>query len=243
MNLTNQTVLITGATSGIGLNLAIELHKLGNQVIICGRRQERLAELAAQHPGLATRVCDVSEAAQRESLAAWATATYPSLNVLVNNAGFMQLHDLTQALDSEKITAEITTDLIAPIHLGSLLAVHLAQQPTAAIINVTSGLAFTPLASMPVYCAAKAGLHSFCLSLRYQLRDTAVRVFEIVPPAVHTEFSQVGGYDISNDNAMNVNDFVQEVLRVLAQDQYEVGIGIAEGLRQQKDALFGALNP
>lgn len=243
MNLTNQTVLITGATSGIGLHLAVKLHKLGNQVIICGRRQDRLTELAAQYPGLATRVCDVSDSAQREDLAAWATATYPSLNVLVNNAGFMQLHDFTQAVDAKEVTAEIATDLIAPIHLGSLLVAHLQQQPTAAILNVTSGLAFTPLASMPVYCAAKAGLHSFSMSLRYQLRDTSVRVFEVIPPAVQTEFSDVGGYDNSKDNAMNVEDFVRDLLQTIEQDQYEVGIGMAEGLRQQKDALFGALNP
>lgn len=243
MHLTNQTVLLTGGTSGIGLHLALALLERGNQVIICGRRQDKLAELAAQHPGLVTYACDVSDAAQREQLAAWAIATYPSLNVLVNNAGLMQLFDLTEPLDNQRVTTEVTTNLVAPIHLGGLLVAHLQQQPTAAIVNVTSGLAFTPLATVPVYCATKAALHAYCLSLRYQLRHTAVKVFEIIPPAVRTELGNADGYDRSRDELMDPDEFTQEVLRVLAQDQYEVGIGMAEGLRQQREALFGALNP
>jgi uncharacterized oxidoreductase len=243
MELVNQTVLITGATSGIGLHLATRLHALGNTVIACGRRPERLAELAAQHPGLATYACDVREASQREALAAWAIAHYPGLTMLVNNAGIMQQYDLTQPLDVAKVTAEVTSNLIAPMHLGSLLTAHLQQQPAAAIVNVTSGLAFTPLATVPVYCATKAGLHSFCLSLRHQLRHTAVRVFEIVPPAVRTALGKEDHYDNSKDQTISVEEFVDEMLDVLRRDQYEVGIGMAEHLRQQREALFDAINP
>lgn len=235
MHLTHQTILITGATSGIGLHLALQLHARNNQVIICGRRPAKLAELAAQYPGLGTYTCDVSEAAQREQLAVWVTATYPRLNVLVNNAGLMQLFDLKQPLDAQKVAAEVATNLLAPMHLGSLLGPHLQQQPTAAIVNVTSGLAFTPLATVPVYCATKAALHAFCLCLRYQLRHTSVKVFEIIPPAVDTNLGHADGYDRSQDQAMAVDHFTDHLLQVLAQDQYEVGIGAAAGLQQQRE--------
>jgi uncharacterized oxidoreductase len=243
MQLTQRTVLLTGGTSGIGLHLAQRLLAQDNHVIICGRRQDKLTELARQHPGLITYPCDISDAAQREQLAAWVTATYPTLDVLINNAGLMQLHDLTQPVDNERVTAEVLTNLVAPIHLSGLLVEHLQQQPTAAIINVTSGLAFTPLASVPVYCATKAGLHAFCLALRYQLRQTPVQVFEIIPPAIRTELGQADGYDNSQDQTLDVEAFTDQVLQVLAQDQYEVGIGLAEGLHQHRDALFSTLNP
>jgi uncharacterized oxidoreductase len=243
MQLTNRTILLTGGTSGIGLHLALQLLHRGNQVIICGRRQDKLAALAAQHPGLLTYACDVSDAAQREQLAAWVTSAYPALDVVINNAGLMQLFDLRAPVDSQRLQQEVTTNLIAPIHLGGLLVEHLQRQPAAAIVNVTSGLAFTPLASVPVYSATKAGLHAFCLALRYQLRETPVQVFEIIPPAVSTELGHADGYDRSHDHAMDVVEFTDHVLRVLEQDQYEVGIGTAEGLRQQRDGLFSALNP
>lgn len=243
MDFTNHTILLTGATSGIGRELAQRLHEMDNRVIACGRRSDKLAELAAACPGLVTRVCDVKEAAQREQLAAWATATYPALNVLINNAGLMQLFDLTQPIDLAKATTEVTTNLVAPIHLSGLLVGHLQQQPMAAILNVTSGLAFTPLATVPVYCATKAGMHAYCLSLRYQLRHTPVKVFELIPPAVATELGHADNYDRSHDQAMSVTQYVDEVLAQLAQDRYEVVNGMAVGLYEQRDKLFEALNP
>jgi uncharacterized oxidoreductase len=243
MKLTHQTVLLTGATSGIGRHLAGRLHELGNQVIVCGRQPEQLAELAAQYPGLATYVCDVSNATQCAAFAQWAATTYPQLNVLINNAGLMQLFDLTNAVDLSKVSAEIATNLLAPIHLISLLSNQLQQQPAAAILNVTSGLAFTPLASVPVYSATKAALHAFTVCLRYQLRETAVKVFEIIPPAVDTNLGHADKYDRSNDHPMPVAEFVEALLQVMERDAYEVGIGSAEGLRQQREALFSLLNP
>ena len=243
MKLSNQTVLLTGATSGIGRHLAGKLHELGNQVIVCGRQPEPLAALAAQYAGLATYVCDVSDPTQCAAFAHWATSTYPHLNVVINNAGLMQLFDLTQAVDLTKVTTEIATNLLAPIHLISLLSSHLQQQPTAAILNVTSGLAFTPLASVPVYSATKAALHAFTTCLRYQLRATAVKVFEIIPPAVDTNLGHADHYDRSNDHPLSVAAFVEAMLQVIESDTYEVGIGAAEGLRQQREALFELLNP
>ena len=243
MNLTNKTVLITGATSGIGLRLATKLHEMNNKVIICGRRQQLLDEISAQYPGVDTYTCDVCKAEDRVALADWAINKYPNLDVLVNNAGLMQLFNLTEQLDADKVTAEITTNLIAPIHLTGLFIEHLQQQDAAVIVNVTSGLAFTPLASVPVYCATKAGLHSFTTSLRYQLKDTSVKVFEIIPPAVETTLGKADGYEQAKDSAMKLEDFINEFIRMLEEDNYEKGIGIAEGLHAQRDALFGMLNP
>lgn len=243
MNLSKQTILITGATSGIGLHLASKLYQLGNQLIACGRSQQLLDQLAAEHPGMATYRCDLTDEAQRRELAHWAIAQYPSLNIVINNAGIMQLVDLTQPVDSAKVMTELTTNLLAPIHLGNLFVEHLQRQPVAALVNVSSGLAFTPLASVPVYCATKAALHSFSVSQRYQLRDTSVRVFEIIPPAVGTNLGHQDHYDNSTDELMPMDEFIEAVIEALQADTYEAGIGPAEHLRQQREALFSLLNP
>lgn len=232
MTLSQQTILITGATSGIGLHLAIRLHQLGNQVIACGRNQQQLDNLNTEHAGMATHLCDITDEQQRHELATWATAHYPALNVVINNAGIMQLVDLTQPVDPAKVMTELTTNLLAPVHLGSLFVEHLQRQPIAALVNVTSGLAFTPLATVPVYCATKAAMHSFSVSQRHQLRDTSVRVFEIIPPAVKTNLGHQDNYDRSNDELMPMDDFIDAVIEALQTDTYEAGIGSAEYLRQ-----------
>lgn len=242
MTLSQQTILITGATSGIGLHLAIRLHQLGNQVIACGRNQQQINDLATEHAGMATHLCDITDEQQRRELATWATAHYPALNVVINNAAIMQLVDLTQPVDPAKVMTELTTNLLAPIHLGGLFVEHLQRQPIAALVNVTSGLAFTPLATVPVYCATKAAMHSFSVSQRHQLRNTSVRVFEIIPPAVKTNLGHQDNYDRSNDELMPMDDFIDAVIEALQTDTYEAGIGSAEYLRQQRDALFGLLN-
>ena len=243
MNLHQQTILITGATSGIGWHLASRLHQLGNQVIACGRNQQQLDNLATEHAGMVIHLCDVTHEQQRRELADWATANYPVLNIVINNAGIMQQLDLTQPLDAAKVMTELNTNLLAPIHLGSLFVEHLQRQPVAALVNVTSGLAFTPLAIVPVYCATKAAMHSFSVSLRHQLRHTSVRVFEVIPPAVGTNLGHQDNYDNSNDELMPMDDFIDAVIDALEKDTYEAGIGPAEYLRQQRDALFGLINP
>ncbi|UPK68497.1 SDR family oxidoreductase [Chitinophaga filiformis] len=242
MNLTNQTILITGGTSGIGYHLAVRLHENNNKVIICGRRKDRLSEISSAHPGIDTYVCDMEDADQRVMLAEWAINTHPSLNVLVNNAGILHYVDLTKPVDQQQLTAEVTTNLIAPIHLSGLMIAHLQKQENPAIMNVTSGLAFTPIANMPVYCATKAGMHAFTMSLRHQLKNTSIKVFEIIPPAVKTNLGKSDGNDDTGHDAMDVKEFVEQVLLVAEQDQYQKGIGIAEGLVAQRDALFDVIN-
>lgn len=243
MQLTHNTILITGGTSGIGLAFAKEFKDRDNTVIICGRREDRLNEIMMQHPGIITRVCDVADEKQREELVEWLVTNYPGTNVLINNAGIQLLTDLTNPCSLDRVRAEIETNLVAPIHLSSLLAPHLRNMDGAAIINISSGLAFAPLSFMPVYCATKAAIHSVSLSLRHQLKDTHVKVFEIAPPAVDTELGHDRREDKSQSHGgMPVDDFIAGAIEALQNDTYEAAIGQAENLRTKREELFEVMN-
>ena len=195
MNLTNNTILITGGGAGIGLALTERFHAAGNTVLICGRDAAKLQAAADRLPGLRTLVCDVAQPAERVRLFAWATAESPQLNVVINNAGIQRQVTLTEDAESwEARATEIAINLEAPIHINSLFVNSLQQQKEPVIINVSSGLAFAPLAGVPIYCATKAALHSYTQSLRWQLAGTPIQVIEVIPPAVHTE---LGGTDHS----------------------------------------------
>ncbi|KQR94458.1 hypothetical protein ASG01_00800 [Chryseobacterium sp. Leaf180] len=243
MKLTEQTVLITGATSGIGLALAARLYEMKNTVIISGRKQERLDEIAAHYPRMDTFCCDLQQEDGRVALAGWAINRYPKLNILINNAGLMKVSDFTAEVPFEKIAEEITVNLLTPVHFASLFTEHLQQQENAAVVNVTSGLAYTPLATVPVYCATKAALHSFTYSLRHQLRETSVKVFEIIPPAVATDLGKSDGYEQNRSMAMKLEDFTNDCIHRLENDEYELGIGMAEKLQAEREGLFQMLNP
>ncbi|MDQ3279461.1 MAG: SDR family NAD(P)-dependent oxidoreductase [Bacteroidota bacterium] len=243
MELKENTILITGATSGIGLAFAEAFLKEGNTVLVCGRREERLAALKEKHPSLQTKVCDVSKAEDREALARWAIDNFPAVNMLINNAGVQLKTDMTKPVDLSRIYAEIDTNIVAPLHLASLLLPHLQTKRRSAIVNISSGLAFSPLAFMPVYCATKAAIHSLSLSLRYQLRNTSVSVFEIAPPAVDTEL----GMDRREDKAqthggMPVAAFLAAALHALRHDIYEEAVGSAKETREKREALFEVRN-
>jgi uncharacterized oxidoreductase len=243
MQTTGNTILITGATSGIGWAFGEEFVRLGNKVIVCGRREERLKQIGEKHPSISTRVCDVANAAQREELAQWVIQNHPELNILINNAGVQLLADLTKPVDVSRIHLEVETNFIAPVHLSSLFAQHLSKQETAAIVNISSGLAFVPLAFMPVYCATKAAIHSLTLSLRYQLRKTAVKVFEIAPPAVDTELGSDRREDKTQTHGgMPVNEFMAAAMEAIANDIFEAPVGTAKDSRQKREALFEPMN-
>lgn len=243
MELSHNTILITGGTSGIGLALAQEFKKRDNTVIICGRRADRLDEVSLHHPGIITRVCDVADTAQREELVQWLVTNYPDTNVLVNNAGIQLLTDLTNPCNLDRVRAEIETNLVAPVHLASLLVPHLRKQLDAAIINISSGLAFAPLSFMPIYCATKAAVHSVTLSLRHQLKDTSVKVFEIAPPAVDTELGHDRREDKSQSHGgMPVDEFVAHAIEALQNNVYEAAVGQAENLRAKREQIFNVMN-
>src|SRR3979411_863158 len=214
MKMTENTILITGGGSGIGRGLAEAFHRLGNQVVIAGRGKKALDETTAANPGMKSLTLDVSDPKSIQSFAAQGTKDYPSLNVLINNAGIMQPENLLEApnylSDAEAI---VTTNLLGPIRLTAALLPMLRKQPRATIMNVSSGLAFVPLAMTPTYCATKAAIHSYTQSLPYQLKATKVEVVELIPPYVQTTL--MGDQQAKDPNAMPLNEFVTEVMSIL----------------------------
>ena len=212
MHMTNNTLLITGGGSGIGRALAEAFHALGNQVIIAGRRQALLDEVTAANPGMASSVLDMESADDIERFAAQIKQDYPALNAVIYNAGIMRPENLLvpSVLDAE---ATIATNLLGPIRLNTALLPLLLAQAKATVMTVSSGLAFTPLALNPTYCATKAAIHSYTQSLRYQLKATNVQVLELAPPYVQTEL--MGTWQASDPHAMPLKDFIAEVMRIL----------------------------
>jgi len=236
------TVLITGGASGVGFALAERFIQAGSSVIICGRREEKLKEAQSKYPQLHIRVCNVANPAERTALFTWVTETYPGLNMLINNAGIQQRIQLQQKPAWETLGEEVAINLEAPIHLSTLFIPHLLQQERPAIINVTSGLSFVPLANVPVYCATKAALHSFTLSLRHQLAGTPITVIEIIPPAVDTD---LGGKGLHTFGAP-LNEFTDAIVEQLKMGSIEATYGLSVELSQatqeQKEAIFKQMN-
>ncbi len=244
MKITGNTILITGGATGIGLALAETFLREGNQVIICGRREEKLQEAKLKLPSLHVRVCDVSKDSERETLFQWATNTFPSLNLLINNAGIQKEVDLrTGAVDLSGDEDEIDINLKAPIHLCAMFIPHLSEQRESAIVNITSGLAFTPLAVVPLYCATKAGLHSFSQSLRHQLRNTSIKVFEVAPPIVDTELDRGARENREQENVgISPVEVAETAIKGMKQDQLEIVIGLASNLRSAPEKMFNIIN-
>jgi uncharacterized oxidoreductase len=214
MQMTGNTILITGGTSGIGRALAQEFHKLGNQVIVAGRRKALLDSVIATNSAMKSAVLDVRDSAKLKAFTAQIAEDFPSLNVLINNAGIMRPENLNKTpADINDAEAIIETNLLAPIRLTAALLPLLKKHSRSTIINVSSGLAFLPLAMTPTYCATKAAIHSYSQSLRYQLKSTAVDVLELIPPYVATEL--MGPRGTTDPRAMPLADFVSEVVEIL----------------------------
>jgi uncharacterized oxidoreductase len=243
MKISGNTILITGGTSGIGLALAEEFLKEGNTVIICGRRTERLAQIKNQHPAIVTKECDLEDEKQREELSAWTVTNYPEFNVLINNAGVQLAIDLTKPTEMERIRTEVETNFIAPVHLITLFSTHLKTKADAVIINISSGLAFAPIAFMPIYCATKAAVHSLTLSVRHQFKNTSVKVIEIAPPSTDTELGHERRADKTQTHGgIPIGEFLSEAMEGLKNDVLEIAVGQSKGLRTKREELFKAMN-
>ncbi|MRX38554.1 SDR family NAD(P)-dependent oxidoreductase [Flavobacterium sp. LC2016-23] len=221
MNLSNNKILITGGASGIGLGLTQRFIEENNTVIICGRRESVLNEVKAQFPSVLTKVCDLSVEAERVSLYEWIKENHSDLNVLINNAGIQKWVSVTDADFYESMKAEITTNIEAPLHLTSLF-VNLKSLTT--VMNVTSGLAFSPFAKVPVYSATKAFFRSFTLSLRHILKSKNIEVIEIIPPALNTDLGGVGLHDAHP----SVSSFIESIFEQLKEGKDELTFGTSE---------------
>lgn len=246
MRISGNIILITGGTSGIGRALAEAFYAEGNQVIITGRRQHLLDEITAANPKMKAISLDVEDSAAINSFAQQLKIDHPDLNVIIHNAGIMRSESVQNGSVADAETT-VTTNLLAPIRLTAVLLPLLLRQPQSAIITVSSGLAFVPMAMNPTYCATKAAIHSYTQSLRYQLRNTAVQVFEIIPPYVQTELT--GSHQANDPNAMPLKDFIAETMTILktSPDTTEICVERVKPLRYAEankgyDAFFQMLN-
>jgi uncharacterized oxidoreductase len=240
MKLNNNTILITGGASGIGLGLTERFLQLGNTIIVCGRRQDVLDELKSKHPSVITRVCDLEKATERIALYEWINKNHPNLNVLVNNAGVQNWMNLDDENFFAKAQTEIAINVEAPLHLVKLFM----QLPSLkSILNVTSGLSFLPFAKVPVYSATKAFFHSFTVSLRHLLIAKDIEVIEIIPPALNTD---LGGKGL-HDAAPPVSDFIESIFQQLADGKQELTFGFSEAMSkatpEELKATFARMNP
>ncbi|OUL96210.1 SDR family oxidoreductase [Paraburkholderia hospita] len=227
MKLTGNTIFITGGGSGIGRGLAEALHKRGNQVIISGRRAERLQATIDANPGMRAVSLDINNPADVQAVAARLIADYPDLNVLINNAGVMYPDGAQGPVDDDLMRATVDTNLLGPIRMTSALIEHLKTRDDAVVANVTSVLGFVPLAIAAVYSATKAALHSYTLSQRYLLRDSKVSFIEIAPPWVRTELLN----STEEERAMPLDTFIEGAIEQLGTDSNEILVGPAVSMR------------
>ena len=230
MQMTGNTILITGGGSGIGRALAEAFHARGNQVIVAGRGQRQLDQTTAASPGMRSVVLDVQDPEAIQRVSAQLVRDFPALNVVIQNAGIMRPEMIE---DGSVATAEATlaTNLLGPIRLTAALLPQLLAQPRATIMTVSSGLAFVPLVTNPTYSATKAAIHSYTQSLRTQLRETSVEVMELIPPYVQTELQ--GARQANDPRAMPLQDFIDEVLQILERDPEATEIRVERVQRQR----------
>lgn len=238
MNLSGNTILITGGGSGIGLALAEEFKRQGNDVIVAGRSAAKLE--IAKSKGLKTLAVDLTDAKSVRNLATQAVAMCPSLNVVIHNAGVMVNEKLVSRDNSATATETLATNLLAPIILTNALLPHFLKQKSATIMTVTSGLAYVPLVMTPTYSASKAAVHSYTQSLRYQLKDTAVEVKELIPPYVRT--SLMGSRQAADPNAMSLEEFVSEVMSLIREFPNAPEIAVKRVLPQRTAGDQGPAN-
>ncbi|WJV60914.1 SDR family oxidoreductase [Pectobacteriaceae bacterium C52] len=247
MQIVGNTILVTGGNSGLGQGLAEALHRLGNQVIIAGRRQSALDKVTAANPGMQSTLLDMDDAGAFRAFATDMAARFPTLNVLVNNAGIQRPENVLNPLeDWSAMEAMVTINLLGPMRLTSAMLPLLLRQKRSTVINVTSAMAFVPGVGVPTYCATKAAMHSYTQSLRRQLRETSVNVIEIIPPYVQTNLGPGHGTD---PRAMPLADFITETMAILRDNPEAIEV-VVERSKQLRfaaeqgryDATFKGLN-
>jgi uncharacterized oxidoreductase len=244
----SNTILVTGGGGGIGRGLAEAFHKLGNRVIIGGRREAVLKDACAANPGMSSVVLDISNSASIQAAAQSVLSKFPDLNCIINNAGLQRVHDFSATVDEHGMVEEIETNLLGLMRMCAAFIPHLKSRPEATLINISSGLAFVPLARVPVYCATKAAVHSFCVSLRHQLKHTTVKVVELIPPWVDTNLDK-GRRRAAGPAPMPLPQFISEAMEGLSGDTDEVPVGDAKFLRASAGTgeaftkAFSRMNP
>lgn len=240
MKISNNKILVTGGASGIGLGLTERFILENNTVIICGRREATLKEVADKFPSVITKICDLSNEEERINLYNWIAENHPDLNVLVNNAGIQQWVNISDAYFYQKSKDEITINIEAPLHLTSLF-INLKSLNT--ILNVTSGLAYVPQTKVPVYSATKAFFHSFSLSARHLLQAKNIEVIEVIPPALNTDLGGKGLHDF----APPVAEFIDAVFEQLKEGKTQISFGFSEAMTKASAAdlksAFDRMNP
>jgi len=230
MEITGNTILITGGATGIGLALAEVFITAGNAVIICGRKENRLKQAKAKFPQINTIVCDLSKEEERASLCASVKNNFKNVNILVNNAGIQNIIDFKKGTkETLAIEKEISINLVAPLYLSACFVPFFLPKKEAAIVNISSSLGFVPKSNKAVYCATKAAIHSFSLSLRHQLKDTSIKVFEVIPPMVDTGLVKKTNEETGQVfRGIKPLEVASDVLTGLANDEYEIAIGKAK---------------
>jgi uncharacterized oxidoreductase len=226
-------VIITGGSSGIGRGLAEAFHRLGNQVIISGRREAALMAICEANPAMRSFVLDVTDPAAVREIANRVTEEFPDLNCVFNNAGVQKGHDFAsgQPVDDQAVLAEINTNLLGVIRVATAFLPHLRKHQGSTLVNVSSGLAFVPMSRFPVYCATKAAVHSFTMSLRHQLKDTGVKVIELIPPYVATDLGGESKAAVPvGPKPMSLDTFIAETMKAIEGDADEMAIGDAKNL-------------
>jgi len=242
MKLTGNTIFITGGGSGIGRGLAESFHKLGNKVIIAGRRQANLNEVTSANPGMSSYELDIADPESIKSVASKLVKEFPDLNVLINNAGIMPFDDPSAPIEDALMERIVTTNFYGPIRMTSALIEHLKSKKDAVLINNTSVVAYVPLAANAVYSSTKAALHAYTLSQRFALRNTSVKVQEIAPPWVDTDLIKKSG----DPRAMPLEAFIAETMDKLASDAPEIFVDAIKPLRDNPGSneheFFNMLN-
>ena len=232
MKVSENTILITGGTSGIGFELAKQFLALGNTVIITGRDQAKLDRVQRDWPQLRTMQSDAADPESIRALYGRVTREYPKLNILINNAGIMRKINLRDGETClEDLSEEIETNLTGLVWMAKQFLPHLQRQPNSAIVNVSSGLAFVPFPISPVYCATKAGVHSFTQSLRAQLKHTNIKVFELAPPGTRTPLLDAFASDMKGTPMMDVKRLVRKTIAAFRKDRLEIRPGASNVLK------------